>query len=363
MTKGARRWLALGATALVLGLIIYKFTRSAEWRAFDWNHLWSLLFHAHRGYLAAAVATTCATYLLRALRWKYFLDPIKSASLWLLFVAQVLGFSAIYLIGRPGEVVRPALIARSEGVSFPSQLAILLLERIYDVVAMIILSALAFDFQPLHPTTHRGAATLRRVHEAVDSILVLTALLVAALVLFRLYTETLTALVRRVFSFLPPKFESALERVLRSLAAGLDSIRNWRDLLATLVCTAVLWVLNVSVLWLVFRGLGSETAALSWWVAVQSLFFAAVGLTVSLPGVGGGYQVGVIQALRQLFRVRPEAATSAGILAWIIVMVPCLALGLAALVWEGLTFRKLGDIAREEQRVVPGQSERKEVSL
>jgi uncharacterized protein (TIRG00374 family) len=352
MTKGARRWLALGATAVVLGLIIYKFTRSPEWRAFDWSRLWSLLFHADAGYLAAAVAITSATYLLRALRWKYFLDPIKSASLWLLFVAQVLGFSSIYLVGRPGEVVRPALIARSEGVSFGSQLAILLLERIYDVVTMVILVALAFDFQPPHVTSYRAAATLRRIHEGVDSILVLTALLVAGLVLFRLYTETLTAFVRQVFSFLPPKLQSALEGFLRSLAAGLDSIRNWRDLLLTLVCTVLLWILNVTVLWMVFRGLGGETAELSWWAAVQSLFFAAVGLMVQLPGVGGGYQVGVIQALRQLFHVRPEAATSAGILTWIIVLAPCLALGLVALLWEGFTFRKLGDIAREEQKAV-----------
>jgi len=347
MTKGARRWLALGATALVLGLMIYWSTRSAEWRAFNWHLLRSLLFHAHPGYLAAAVTATSVSYLLRALRWKYFLDPMKSASLWLLFVAQVLGFSSIYLIGRPGEVVRPALIARSEGVSFASQLTILLLERIYDVVTMIILFALAFDFQPLHAAAHR-TATLRRVHEG----LAVMALLVATLVLFRLYPETLTAFVRRVFSFLPPKFQSALERFLRSLAAGLDFIRNWRDFLATVLCTAVLWVANISFLWLVFRSLGGETASLSWWAAVQCLFFAAVGLIASLPGVGGGFQVGVIKTLQQLFHVRLEAATSAGILAWIIVIVPCLALGLVALLWEGLTFRKLGDIAREEQKAV-----------
>jgi len=352
MAKGARRWLALGATALVLGLMIYWSTRSAEWRTFDWHHLRSLLFHAHPGYLAAAVAATSVSYLLRALRWKYFLDPIRSASLWLLFVAQVLGFSSIYLIGRPGEVVRPALIARSEGVSFASQLTILLLERIYDVVTMVILFALALDFQPPHLTTHRAAATLRRVHAGVSSILVLTAFLVAGLALFRLYTEALTAFARRVFRFLPPKFESALEGFLRSLAAGLDSIRNWRDFLATVLCTAVLWVANVSFLWLVFRSLGGETAPLSWWAAAQCLFFAAVGLIASLPGVGGGFQVGVIQGLRQLFHVQTEAATSAGILAWIIVLAPCLALGLLALLWEGLTFSKLADIAREEQKAV-----------
>ena len=60
----------------------------------------------------------------------------------------------------------------------------------------------------------------------------------------------------------------------------------------------------------------------------------------------------MIKTLELLFHVRPEAATSAGILAWIIVIVPCLALGLVALLWEGLTFRKLGDIAREEQKAI-----------
>jgi hypothetical protein len=120
----------------------------------------------------------------------------------------------------------------------------------------------------------------------------------------------------------------------------------------TLVCTAVLWVFNVTALWMVFRGLGGETAELLWWAGVQSLFFAAVGLMVQLPGIGGGFQVGVIQALRQLFHVRPEIATSAGILSWVVILGTCLALGLVALLWEGLTFGRLGDIAREERKAI-----------
>jgi uncharacterized membrane protein YbhN (UPF0104 family) len=350
MTKGVRRWLALGVTALVLGLIIYLVTRSAEWRDFNWNRVWWALFHAHPGYLAAAVASTCLSYLLRSLRWKYFLEPIKSGSLWGLFVGQVLGFSSIYLVGRVGEVVRPAYIARREHVSFGSQVSILLLERVYDSVAMVLLFVLAFDLEPFHPTTAKGVAVLRRVHEGMHSALAFGVLSVVALILFRLYTEALSARVRRVFSFLPPRLESALERSLVSLAAGLDAIRNWRDLLASLMCTGVLWFLNVTVFWLVFRSLDAGLAKLSWWAAVQVLFSAAVGLSVQLPIVGGGFQLGTVQALQHIFHIRPVAATSAGILAWIVVFVPCLAMGLPLLLWEGLTFRQLGDIAREEKK-------------
>ena len=106
MKKTTRRWVVVGISAAILALIVYRITRSDEWSRFDWSRLWYLLVHAHRGYLVLAVAAIYLSYFLRALRWKYFLEPIKPASLWVLFVGQILGFSAIFLIGRPGEVGR-----------------------------------------------------------------------------------------------------------------------------------------------------------------------------------------------------------------------------------------------------------------
>jgi len=348
MTKRARRWLSLGATAIVLAWIVFHLARSPEWRTFDWDRLWRLLVHARPEYLVAAVVVTYLTYLIRAVRWKYFLAPLKSAPVRGLFVAQVLGFSSIYLIGRPAELVRPAYIARREKVSFASQFAILLLERIYDTVATVSILAMALWFEPVSPTTARAAENLRRLHEGAYGLLVLLAFAVAGLVVFRRYSEAITARVERLFGFLPAKFRSYLSRLLRSLSSGLDAIRNWRDLLASLGCTLVLWFLNVSLFWLVFRSLPGLTQ-ISWWAAALTLVFAAAGLMVQLPGVGGGFQVGIIQALRQIFHVRTEAATGAGILLWVVVLVPCLALGLVMLVFEGLTFKKLGTIAEEER--------------
>jgi glycosyltransferase 2 family protein len=349
MKSSTRRWLGIGLTALLLALIVYRLTRSQEWRAFDWNRLWYLLAHAQAGYLMAAVATAYLTYFLRALRWKYFLEPIKSASLWSLFAGQILGFSAIFLIGRPGEVVRPAYIAAREDVSFASQLAILILERVYDTVFTLILFGVALYFQPIHPTTAREALHLRRIHQTASSVLLLVLLVVTGLVLFRLYSEPLIAWLSRRFRFVPGKFRSYLGRFLRSLSAGLDAIRNWRDLLATLACTLILWFLNVSVFWLVFHSLGGALSELSWWAAGIVLFFAAAGLLVQLPGVGGGFQVAAIQALRQIFHVRPVGATSAGILMWIVTLVPCVALGLVVLLYEGLSWQKLGSMARAKR--------------
>ena len=349
MTKSARRWLGLGATALVLGLIVFNVTRNPEWRSFDWKRFWLSTTHARPSFLLLAVTTAYLSYAVRAVRWKYFLDPIKSGSLWILFAGQILGFSSIYLIGRPGELVRPAYIAKREHVSFASQLAILLLERIYDTVAIVLLFGLALYFQPLHPRTAHGMAALRRVRETAQSVVLVAGLLIAGLVAFRLYSEKLVTHFERRFRFIPTRARVGFERFLRSLAQGLDAIRNWRDLLASVAWTIVLWFLNTTVFWLVFRSLNGELQSISWWAAAMTIFFAAIGLLVQLPGVGGGYQVGIVEALRRVLHVGAEAATSAGILMWIVAFVPCVALALLILLYEGLSFKRLRGIADEKK--------------
>jgi len=56
--------------------------------------------------------------------------------------------------------------------------------------------------------------------------------------------------------------------------------------------------------------------------------------------------------LTEIFNVPAEPATGASILLWIIMSVPCLALGLVLLIQEGLSIRKLEAITEEEERAV-----------
>jgi len=343
----ARRWLGLGASAVVLLAVLYLLSGPTEWRSLSWQQLWSFLAKAHTGWLFAAVLTSYGTYLVRAYRWRFFLDPVKKASVWGLFVGQVIGFSSIYLLGRPGEIVRPAYIAKREGVPFASQVAVWLLERVYDSVFLVLLFALAFHFEPIEPTTPRGVRVLHRMHEGVTGILFLTGVLLIALALFRLSSDTLTERLTHASRFFPEKFRAALARVLRSFAEGLEVIRNWKDFLAGAACTVVLWAMNTTIFWLAFRSLGGSIGELSWWAAALVLFFAALGLLFQLPGVGGGYQVGIILTLRHFFHLPPAEVTSAGILVWVVVMAPCIALGALLLIYEGLSFRKLHTLAAE----------------
>ncbi len=357
MQKGWRRWLWLGLGAIVLGLIVINLARSPEWRDFRWGRFWASITQARPGLLLVALVAVYATYGVRALRWRCFLDPIKRASLWVLFVGQVLGFSSIYLVGRPGEFVRPAYIAKKENIPMSAMVAVWLLERVYDTIFLVLLFAAALYFEPVGPTTERGVAMVGTLHRFGYGMFFVTALVVASLILFRLRAERVTARLTRLFGFLPPRPLHHFEHFLRSFADGLSVVRDWRDFLESVVWTVVLWVLNATVFWLVFQSLRGDLEHLPWLAAGLTMFCAAMGLIVQFPGVGGGYQVGAILALTEIFDVVPEAATGAGILVWLMMSVPCLALGLALLIYEGLTFKGLKAITEEERALVEAANE------
>lgn len=335
--------------ALILGLVAINLSRSPEWRHFSGQRLWLLLLNANPAFLLAAVATTMSSYLVRAYRWGAFLDPIKRSSLWVLFVGQVLGFCSIYLVGRPGEFVRPAYIARKVGVPITSMVAIWVLERVYDTVMLVLIFAAALYFSALEPAAARANSIQTHLNEAGLVMFVVTTILVLSLIYFRLRAETVRPWLVHKAHFLGPRAQHHIDHFLHSFAEGLKVIHSWKDLTASGVSTLVLWVMNVSVFFFTFRSLGGDLAQLSWFAAALGVFFAVMGLMIQFPGIGGGYQVGIIVALTELFSVGVEAATGAAILIWIIVAAPCLALGAVLLVHEGLTFRKLKAIAEEER--------------
>ena len=352
MKRAWGRWVWLAAGAVVIVLIFYNLSRSPEWRNFRWDHLWHSIVGARLDYLLLSVLLVYCSFVVRAIRWRFFMAPIKAASLWVLFVGQILGFSSIFLVGRPGELVRPAYIAQKENVSMSSMIAVWVLERVLDTIAMVVLFAAAIYFEPVNPDTAKGVFVLHEMHKWGHVLFVFTALLILLLVLFRLKAEAMTAAALKLFGFLPQRALRFFAHFLRSFGEGLGVIRDWKGLAGSVVTTVVLWVFNTTVVWLVFKSVRHHLGHLPWLAAALTLFCAALGLIVQFPGIGGGYQVGVILALTEIFNVAVEPATAASILLWIIISVPCLVLGLLLLIQEGLSIRKLEAITEEEEKAV-----------
>jgi uncharacterized membrane protein YbhN (UPF0104 family) len=356
MKKNLHRWLGLAVGIIVIGLIIYNLRGSPEWKHFDWGRTWSLLIHARPGYMVATLVGVYASYWLRAVRWRAFVRPIKNASLWVVFVGQVLGFSSVYLIGRAGEFVRPAYIARKEHLPITSMLAVWVLERVYDSFALFMLSSTALIYLPRASAVSQESFLVNAMRHGGEVLLGLTVLMVPFLALFRLRTERLIAIILKLLRILPEHARQRIGHALRSFADGLGVIRSFKDFGASVGLTVILWTLNTSIFWLVLRSLGGGLAEISWLSCAFLMFCASLGLMVQLPGIGGGFQVGIILGLTEFFAVRAEIATGGAIMIWLMTSIPCLALGLVLLIHEGLSLRKLEAIVEEEEEEAAASS-------
>jgi uncharacterized protein (TIRG00374 family) len=136
------KWVIL--CVLAAALLVWLLSHLLTGRVFDWRIALGSFGRLQWGWIAISVVPIFGTYLVRALRWAIFLRPLKPhPSITRLLSATVVGFTAITLFGRPGEFVRPYLIARKEGVPVTSQLAAWALERLFDLLMALLVFAFA----------------------------------------------------------------------------------------------------------------------------------------------------------------------------------------------------------------------------
>src|SRR5581483_9392673 len=126
-------------TAIVLAILCVLVSFQVQhWRSFDWARF-RQASHVDLLHIASAIALIYVTYILRALRWKIFLEPVCPTRTSRLIGPTFIGFTGLALLGRPGEFIRPYLIARKENVSVSSQIGVWTVERIFDVGAFTVL--------------------------------------------------------------------------------------------------------------------------------------------------------------------------------------------------------------------------------
>src|SRR3970282_2470226 len=84
-----------------------------------------------------------ATYVIRAYRWQFLLHPIGPNRFRTAFRPTVIGFAALGVLpARAGDVLRPYLLARQEGLTVSATLATIVMERVLDLIAVLALLAL-----------------------------------------------------------------------------------------------------------------------------------------------------------------------------------------------------------------------------
>ena len=340
MTK--KKALIYALIALLLGVLVYVQFRT--WRNFNWGVFRAQTDHVFRAqgliHIFGGVAYTYLAYCLRSLRWRIFLRPVKKTTSVRLLAPTIIGFTGLALLGRPGEMIRPYLIARRTDLSFSSQLAVWGVERIFDLGAFTILMLLAIFLPSALPSIPHPEYYLR-FREAGFVLIALVAATTLAAVVIRRYGDSVAGWLERRFSHLPSNLGHRVGQRAREFGTGLNTIHGpWSLLWLTLVSVGMWYVIALAYQE-VTHSYGVDALEIPVSQLLILVFASMLGSMLQLPAVGGGSQVAVIATLSSVFDVPPEMAASCGILLWLVTFAAVVPTGLMLAHHERLSLRKL----------------------
>ena len=322
---------AVVGAAIAVVLLVWVF------HGVGWDALLAAIRDATLAGLVMSAVLQFGHNVFRVARWKILLAPFREDVRFRpMFTAVALGYLVTWSIpGRLGEFVRPALLSSREDVPLGPCIGTVLVDRILDGVAILMLFAVGILITPLKGEAATYAGAIR-----AGSVTTVAVLMIVLAILVALSTRA-------------ARFESRFKgrrgpvawtvRMVVSLARGTDALRSPARVAWILLYSLAAWVTVGLGMWVGLLACGIEIPFAGVFVMQPVL---AIGVAVPTPGGAGGFHAAVKAALVYLFLVPEPLAVSASILLHLAGVVPVFVVG-AVLLWvEGLSVRDLRNVGK-----------------
>lgn len=305
--------------------------------------VWTEIREADAWLIALSCGITVLTMVLRALRWQYLLAPVGHVRLSNAFRTTVIGFAATALLpARAGEVLRPWLLARKEGLSATATFATIILERVLDTVTVLLLFGLFLLLA--NPALARGDE-LAFSRLKLGGLLAALVSVVALAVMFLMagHPAVLDRIGAGLGRFLPARLAAAAGAFLRTFAEGLAIVRQPRRLAISILLSLPLWLSIAAGIWCVSLAFH---IALPFTGSFLIMALLVIGVAVPTPGAVGGFHYFYRLGVTAFFGAPNDRAVGAAIVLHAVSFVPVAIAGLIFLAQEGLTLTRAGSLVR-----------------
>lgn len=297
------------------------------------------LRNADYRWVAVATILTLLVNVHRAWRWHYLLLPIKPIGLATLTSATFIGWAFITLLGRVGELARPVFVGRRENVSKTAAFATIVLERMFDLMSVLLILVIYLLFFPL-PTAIDADSAWIIPQMRLAGLVSLAGLVVAVgfLTAAQLAPRRTDALMVRMMGLLPIGVGERLMPLARSFLSGFAGIRSPRLTITIAVHSLLIW-LNILVTYYLL--LFAFDIELPYYAVMPLIVMVVIGVMVPTPAAVGSFHFATQLALTNLWGVPPDASAGYAIVCHAIVFVPITIIGIVLLSREGLSLRGL----------------------
>jgi glycosyltransferase 2 family protein len=352
MRASSRKLVLVAVGLCVVGFILYRSRSFFHFGEFSGAKLLLAVRDANLPLLALSVFAIYGCYALRSVRWEVFQRNLGPSHFWNIYKMTLAGFSAVFLLGRAGEPIRPLLLARKENLPIADMFGIYVLERLFDAASTAVIAACGLLLYQSHAQAGQTVSALQTAAKTTGSVLFAGVVVaVAFLVYLRLHGTAL--LERRLQSVIAAhSWKAKFGRIVLGFARGVQTIRTWGQLVLAVLYSTAHWFLVLLVYLWVSHSFGGVLGGLSLGDAMLVMAFTSVGSAVQVPGVGGGSQAGSIIAYTAIFGVEREPAVAAAIVLWLICFAICSVVGAPLLLREGWSLGQLREIASHEDEIV-----------
>jgi uncharacterized protein (TIRG00374 family) len=242
--------------------------------------------------LLLATLIAVAVIPIRALRWRWLLPASVSTSFPARHAAVAIGFAANNVLpARMGEFARVLVLGRRTGIPLGTVLGSLVLERVFDGLAVIGL-LFASMASPSFPGWEVGGRDPRAIASGLALFTgALGVLLLALAVLPERSVHAIEWVAERI---LPEAFRRPLVDALRAFVHGLEILRDVRLFAIAIVWAFAQWVFIGLSYFLALRAYGIDVVSFPGALFVQSV----VSLASAIPAAPGFF--GLAEAASKL---------------------------------------------------------------
>ena len=339
--KSNRTRLVALAIVLALAVVIWHERHRIH---FDWHVFGQQLRMADWRRIVFALACIYLGYLVRSIRWVWLIRHKKKMPLLSLLGTQVMGFTAVALIGRVADLVRPYLVAKKTGLPLSEQIAVYVVERLFDAGSMALITSsiilLAAPGALPHPEILKRAGFWGLALTIAGGLFLLAV---------RLWGDKVARLSNRALGLLSKRAGEAVEDKIQAFHSGLDTIRTLGDFAMIAASSLGMWVLiALSYLETMLAFVASpELAAMTPAKAVLMMMVSGGASVIQLPVLGWFTQIGLVAgAISKFFGVAPEAAMGC---AATLLLVTFLGIVPVGLVWSRFERISLKQVTEESE--------------
>ncbi len=300
---------------VISGVFIYR-----AFQGIDYSLMFATLQQANYWLLLPGIVFMFVSHWLRAIRWGYFMAPIKKIDTPTLFSAVMIGYCANNIFPlRLGEILRPYALGKATGVSRMSTFATIFVERLIDVLSLLLLLAFSLVFHD-YPDWIKSGTFI---------VFGLTLAGTVFIVFLMQRTHDTLRLVDFLMKRFPQRARDLMHKLLHSFLDGFTIFKKSEHYWAIIWQSVVIWFFYAAIIYFTLEAFGfNQRFDLPLGATVVILVMASLGLMVpAAPAALGTFHLICQQAL-MLFNVPQSESLSFAIVLHLANFVPVTLVGL-----------------------------------